>query len=84
MTFVASEEDQKMVDFMVNLWTNFATYHNPTPHEKSWPKYNSQNQLKYVRLRDAKIILETDPARDNRLSFWKQIFNPEGLFGTFL
>ena len=24
-------EDQEMMDFMVELWTNFAIFHNPTP-----------------------------------------------------
>ena len=75
VTFAASEEDQKMVDFMVNLWTNFATYHDPTPINKSWPVYNQENHQKYVRLRNSEIILGTDQARDQRLAFWKTIFS---------
>ena len=73
VTFLSSEEDQKMVDFMVNLWTNFATYHDPTPLDKSWPSYGSENQQKYVRLRNSEIIVETEPIRNERLEFWKQM-----------
>ena len=75
VTFAASEEDQKMVDFMVNLWTNFATHHDPTPINKSWPVYNPENQQKYVRLRNSEIILGTDQARDQRLTFWNNVFS---------
>ena len=64
-----------MVDFMVNLWTNFATYHDPTPINKSWPVYNQENQQKYVRLRNSEIILGTDQARDQRLTFWNNVFS---------
>ena len=75
LTFLSSEEDQKMVDFMVNLWTNFATYHDPTPLDKSWPSYGSENQQKYVRLQNSEIIVETEPLRNERLEFWKQILS---------
>ena len=75
VTFTASEEDQKMVDFMVNLWTNFATYHDPTPINKSWAVYNPENHQKYVRLRSSEIVLGTDQTRNQRLAFWKNVFN---------
>ena len=64
-----------MVDFMVNLWTNFATYHNPTPKDESWLVYGSKGgDQKYVRLCNSEIIFETDPIRNHRLAFWKDIF----------
>ena len=61
-----------MVDFMVKLWTNFATHHNPTPKNLSWPKYGTKGAT-YVRLDDSKIIPEKDIVRDKRLEFWKKI-----------
>ena len=66
-----SDEDDKMVDFMVELWTNFATFHNPTPDDISWPAYGSNGHT-YVRLDHSKIIPETDPVRDKRLLFVKR------------
>ena len=61
-----------MIDFMVELWTNFATFHNPTPNGNTWPAYGTKGQT-YVRLDNSKIILEADPARDKRLSFWQTL-----------
>ena len=66
--------DQKMVDFMVEKWTNFAIYHNPTPQDNTWPPYGS-NGITYVRLNDSKIIVQNDKVRDDRLRFWTQIRN---------
>ncbi len=30
-TFLDEDKDSKMIDLMVDLWANFATFHNPTP-----------------------------------------------------
>ena len=64
--------DQKMVDFMVDKWTNFAIHHNPTPIDNAWPAYGD-NGISYVRLEDSKIITQNDKVRDERLEFWRQI-----------
>ena len=64
--------DQKMVDFMVDKWTNFAIHHNPTPIDNAWPAYGD-NGISYVRLEDSKIITKNDKVRDERLEFWRQI-----------
>ena len=61
-----------MTDFMVNLWTNFATFHNPTPQDNSWPAYGVDGTT-YVRLNHGKISLETDPDRSKRQKFWQTI-----------
>ena len=61
------ERDLKMIDFMVELWTNFAIKHNP--HE-SWPMSNNNS---YVILDDSKIKFEKDPSREERIEFWKQM-----------
>ena len=29
------ESDERMIDAMVDLWTNFATFHDPTPSLES-------------------------------------------------
>lgn len=68
ITILPDDRDQKMIDFMVELWSNFATFHNPTPNSNAWPAYGTNGQT-YVRLDDSKIILEPDLARDERLAF---------------
>ena len=67
-----TKEDQDMMDFMVDLWTNFAIHHNPTPKDNSWPAYGVKGTT-YVRLNHAKINLETDPERNERQKFWKKL-----------
>ena len=69
------ERDVQMTNLMVKLWTNFATHHDPTLEDKSWPAYGSNKGHTYVRLSDSHISTEKDPARDQRLAFWYKIFN---------
>ena len=69
ITMLLDEQDQNMVDFMVELWTNFAMYHDPTPKDHNWLPYGSKSQS-YVRLENSKIIAQPDQARDERLKFW--------------
>ena len=63
-----------MVDFMVDKWANFATYHDPTPKDQAWPAYGTKD-VTYVRLDNSKIIAQSDPVRDERLKFWKNLFS---------
>lgn len=59
---------------MVKLWTNFATHHDPTPGDKSWPAYGVSGQT-YVRLEDSQVLTESDLDRDKRLQFWRNMMN---------
>ena len=67
-----TKEDMDMMDFMIELWTNFAIHHNPTPKDNSWPAYGVKGTT-YVRLNHAKISLEIDPERTERQKFWKKL-----------
>ena len=51
---------------MIDKWTNFAIYHNPTPIDNAWPPYGT-NGITYVRLEDSKLIVKNDKVRDERL-----------------
>ena len=68
-----ADDDQAMMDFMIDLWTNFATYHNPKPQDNSWPAYGVEGTT-YVILNNAQINLMTDPDRAIRQKLWKQIY----------
>jgi carboxylesterase type B len=70
VTMLPDERDQHMIDFTVDLWTNFATHHDPTPKDQYWPAYGVSGQT-YVRLQDSKIIKQQDPDREKRLQFWQ-------------
>ena len=73
VTLLPAERDQNMIDFLVELWTNFATFHNPTPLDNSWPQYG-KNGHTYIRLNDSKINTKHDPNVDKRLNFWKEMY----------
>ena len=75
---ITNESYEKMVDLMVTLWTNFATYQDPTPGQEGqkWLQYDAEKGHTYVRLLNGKILDQRDPLRDSRLDFWRQkIFN---------
>ena len=82
VTLLPDERDQEMIDFLVELWTNFATYHNPTPNDNSWPIYGTNGHT-YVRLDDSEINTNHDSQVDERLSFWKKMFEINIWFFTF-
>ena len=67
-----TEEETKMSDFMVELWTNFAIHHNPTPVDNGWPAYGVGGTT-YVRLDDAKLVFELDAEREKRQQFWRSL-----------
>ena len=69
---LCDERDHKMTDFMVDLWTNFATHQNPTPKDNAWPVYGVKGAT-YVRLENSQLIAKRDPERDERLKFWKKL-----------
>ena len=65
------ERDHKMIDFMVDLWTNFAQHHNPTPKDQKWQPCRQNQPNCYIILEDSKIVIENDPVRQERIDFWK-------------
>ena len=73
VVILSEERDQAMIDFMVNLWTNFAKHHNPTPINQTWLPCQEKEQNCYVILDDSKIIAQTDENRQRRIDFWKNI-----------
>ena len=62
--------DMKMINFMVDLWTNFAKTHDPTPKDHSWPATKSNS---YVILKNSKIDTQSDAFRDSRVQFWRNL-----------
>ena len=73
VTLLPDERDQEMIDFLVELWTNFAIFHNPTPDDNSWPMYGTNGHT-YVRLDNSEINTSHNPQVDERMNFWKKMF----------
>ncbi len=86
VTFLPDERDQKMIDFMVDLWTNFAINHDPNArqgqegellsdsltNQPKWLPYGTKD-TKYVRLEGSQIIVGPEEKRDKRLRFWQDM-----------
>ena len=80
-------EDQEMSRVLVDLWTNFAQFHNPTPPkavlekkgdgaripEMPWKKADAKNPSNYVRFEGGKILDEPDSEFDERMKFWTEV-----------
>ncbi|KAK4880588.1 hypothetical protein RN001_008734 [Aquatica leii] len=75
--YVPNESDKKMIDLMVTLWTNFATYGNPTPPGSSVPftwepvVQGKENYLFIKKNGEAKI---EEKMLSERSAFWKSLF----------
>ena len=52
---------------------NFAIFHNPTPDDNSWPMYGTNGHT-YVRLDNSEINTSHNPQVDERMNFWKKMF----------
>lgn len=60
---------------MVNMWTNFAIYGNPTPDSSEgfvWEPAQL-DQFNYVQIENTETIPTTDPKPDN-FAFWLGLY----------
>ncbi|XP_068622296.1 juvenile hormone esterase-like isoform X2 [Battus philenor] len=72
-----SEQDIKMRERMLRLWTNFAKVGNPTPDKNhylsvTWQPVTEEN-LYYLRL-GKELSLETNPDKE-KMEFWDQVYS---------
>lgn len=67
-----SKED-KMVETMTKLWTNFAKFNDPTPKSEiaEWKPVDPNNKY-YLDIGDS-LVLKTDLC-PSEIQFWKDIF----------
>ncbi|XP_069694786.1 carboxylic ester hydrolase-like [Periplaneta americana] len=70
-----SAEDEKMVDVMMSLWTNFAKYENPTAREDvSWRPIKSRKGLEFARI-TSEGICNDKGLLQGRTTFWSFIMS---------
>ena len=60
--------DFRMIELMVETWTNFAAYGKPATDDDKWPRYRARE---YAILKDARIHLGNDAKVDERQRFWR-------------
>ncbi|XP_031343044.1 uncharacterized protein LOC116170681 [Photinus pyralis] len=67
-----SPNDRAMVDRMVNMWTNFAIYGNPTPFDEAW-KTVKTNDLEYYAIEGPQGGKMSKRLHSKRADFWRHL-----------
>ncbi|KAJ9587060.1 hypothetical protein L9F63_019348, partial [Diploptera punctata] len=72
-----SQDDDKMVEFLTTLWTNFAHrgYGNPTPKTsglQTWDRVSSSSTLEYAHIRGDGLHMEKNLFK-KRADFWSSL-----------
>ena len=75
MDYVPEKEskEDKMLETMTKLWTNFAKFNDPTPKSEiaEWKPVDSNNKY-YLDIGDS-LVLKSDLCH-SEIQFWKDIF----------
>lgn len=71
--------EDRCIERMVRLWTNFAKYGNPTPKAKldgvinvEWP-LATREEIKYLEIANDRFDLGKDPEKE-RMEFWDRLY----------
>ncbi|XP_069699397.1 venom carboxylesterase-6-like isoform X2 [Periplaneta americana] len=78
--FTATPEEEKMTDYLIHTWTNFARTGNPTPlNSKSelvatkWLPVSSTNDLEYLHIGSPSDIHMDNGLLQDRVQFWTSL-----------
>ena len=72
-TLLRSVDDQRVSDNLINLWTNFATNHNPTPDDNSWPRFDPKDP-KYLEIGSKCNNLKYPENHRQRMEAWREVW----------
>jgi len=67
-----SEDDKRVCDNLIKLWTDFATHHNPTPGDNSWARFDPQDP-KYLEIGSKGNKMKYPACHKERMDEWKDI-----------
>ena len=70
---VKSDEDKRVSDNLINMWTDFATHHNPTPIDNSWTKFDPKDP-KYLEIGSKSNEMKYPESHKKRMEEWKQMW----------
>jgi len=48
-SFLKSDDDKRVSEDLINMWTDFATHHNPTPKDNTWTQFDPKDP-KYLEI----------------------------------
>ena len=95
LKLIDDPNDLEMIDLMVDLWANFATYTHPTPQREDltfvgesltdlkwpWLPVNDAKDPKYVILKDGRVHFHQDAKVNDRLTLWRDEFERKINYG---
>jgi len=70
---VKSKDDKRVSKNLINMWTDFATHHNPTPEDNSWSKFDPKNP-KYLEIGSKCNTMKYPENHKTRMEEWKEIW----------
>ena len=71
---IKSADDRRVSENLVNLWTDFASYHNPTPEDKNWTRFDPKDP-KYLEIGSKCNTMKYPEDHKIRMDEWKEICN---------
>jgi len=72
-SLLKSEDDKKVSENLINMWTDFATYHNPTPKDNNWNKFDPKDP-KYLEIGSKSNTMKYPESRRERMEEWREIW----------
>jgi len=70
---VKSGDDIRVRDSLINMWTDFATNHNPTPADSSWAIFDPNNP-RYLEIGSKSNTMKYPESHKKRMDEWKDIW----------
>jgi len=72
-SLLKSDDDKKVSENLINMWTNFATHHNPTPKDNIWTKFDPKDP-KYLEIGSKSNIMKYPDSHKKRMEEWRKIW----------
>lgn len=71
---VVSHGDKKVQKELVDMWTNFAHHHNPTPSDNRWEAIDVDNPKIYIIKENSRLETMSGPYL-KRMHYWRDIWS---------
>lgn len=68
-----SDDDKRVSQNLINMWTDFATHHNPTPNENSWTRFDPKDP-KYLEIGSKCNTMKYPDSHKKRMEEWGKIW----------
>ena len=69
-TLLRTQDDKRVNESFINMWTDFAVHHNPTPKDNSWSKFDP----KYLEIGSKFNTMKYPENHKNSMVEWKEIW----------